>query len=934
MIRALVILALAATTASADPLADLQQEFKTSWFKGGAAAKQTIALGERLLPMLAKAHGERGKPVIEHLVQLAATRMWAGDQRGATADLQRAARAALAAFPDDASLLENIARELTSAGALEEAELVRRRVLAIADKPGADAGMLVMPLDSLATLLQARDKLDEAIALRRRHVALVEGSQWYAAQLPAALIALGVAQALRRDLAGAEATLRKALAATDARWRVTPGLPTRADAAMTLAFVAGARGERDEARTLREQTLLVNEELGTAGAPTLIALAEDAIGRGELDDALALAERVRQLGGGSIRHSATDFQLYASMIIGAVAVARGDRDTAEVALREVLSHSSSPWVLQTLGALYLDIGERARGESLILAARELSKDAIAKRYQAALDVLRLSGQAAEANGKTDEAVRRYRETFEVSEAFLRSVRLGVQEDRLLAILDTLAREQDHVWSLTAAHPTHPGAVELGLTVALLRKGRGLDELAAAARAARDGDPQFQRLVALRRELARAAIAGRDAAKQRELVAEMTKLERTLRASGREPTELPAPSEIIAAVRAKLAANERLVEVVAYQPIAFAGGAGAPIPGQRYLAFILGAKTIAAVDLGASEAIDARVATLRAQVARGRDRPANDPELVAAQRALFDAVLRPLDLAGVSELALSLDGALQLVPFEIARDSTGELVERFAIRYATSGRDLLATKPAAVTEIRIVADPEFSTQPLRFGDVALAPPERLPYTRSEGDEIAKLFPRATVIAGDKATEDAILAGSSPRILHVATHGVFLDDAAPPVSGTRGVDVVTLDEPVAAAPLAPNPMLRSALLLAPDKEGDSIVTAYRLADANLDHTELVVLSACETGLGERKRNQGVFGLRRALLIAGARTVVTSLWRVSDRTTRDLMIAYYKKLLAGRGRAAALRDAALEIRKQQPHPYYWGGFVVVGSAAPLGR
>jgi CHAT domain-containing protein len=112
----------------------------------------------------------------------------------------------------------------------------------------------------------------------------------------------------------------------------------------------------------------------------------------------------------------------------------------------------------------------------------------------------------------------------------------------------------------------------------------------------------------------------------------------------------------------------------------------------------------------------------------------------------------------------------------------------------------------------------------------------------------------------------------------------------------------------------------------------VTALELAGLNLWGTQLVVLSACDTGRGDVKRGQGVYGLRRAFVVAGAETVVMSLWKVDDETTRKLMEAYYTHLLAGQGRATALSEAMRWLRATKPHPHYWAPFIVLGRDAPL--
>ncbi|RYZ12913.1 MAG: CHAT domain-containing protein, partial [Myxococcaceae bacterium] len=99
-----------------------------------------------------------------------------------------------------------------------------------------------------------------------------------------------------------------------------------------------------------------------------------------------------------------------------------------------------------------------------------------------------------------------------------------------------------------------------------------------------------------------------------------------------------------------------------------------------------------------------------------------------------------------------------------------------------------------------------------------------------------------------------------------------------------------------------------------------------------TQLVVLSACDTGRGAVRRGQGVYGLRRAFLVAGAETVVMSLWKVDDATTRTLMETYYRHLLGGEGLATALREAMRELRSAQPHPHYWAPFIAMGRDTPL--
>ena len=137
-------------------------------------------------------------------------------------------------------------------------------------------------------------------------------------------------------------------------------------------------------------------------------------------------------------------------------------------------------------------------------------------------------------------------------------------------------------------------------------------------------------------------------------------------------------------------------------------------------------------------------------------------------------------------------------------------------------------------------------------------------------------------------------------------------------------------------AQNPLLRSGLALAGGNvtQRDGILTALEASGLDLWGTKLVTLSACDTGVGEIQNHEGVYGLRRAFLLAGAETLVMSLWPVSDYITRDAMVSYYGRLREGVGRGDALRQAKFEIFKHSSrrHPYYWASFIQSGEWANL--
>ena len=179
---------------------------------------------------------------------------------------------------------------------------------------------------------------------------------------------------------------------------------------------------------------------------------------------------------------------------------------------------------------------------------------------------------------------------------------------------------------------------------------------------------------------------------------------------------------------------------------------------------------------------------------------------------------------------------------------------------------------------------------------------------------------------------------PRLLHVATHGFFLADPPPPapVEGRRVRPV----PPASHGSLGPeHPLVRAGVALAdanmpPRGPDDGILTALEAAGLDLWGTELVVLSACETGVGTVQNGEGVYGLRRALVMAGAQSQVMSLWKVDDGATREFMEAYYKQLVTGGGRAEAVRQTQLALlaRVERRHPFFWAGFIPLGEWRPL--
>jgi CHAT domain-containing protein len=203
-------------------------------------------------------------------------------------------------------------------------------------------------------------------------------------------------------------------------------------------------------------------------------------------------------------------------------------------------------------------------------------------------------------------------------------------------------------------------------------------------------------------------------------------------------------------------------------------------------------------------------------------------------------------------------------------------------------------------------------------------------------LRKLLPQATFLTKDKATKAALEEVRGPSILHIATHGFFLESQETSTEAKRKVTQRTETRTAERVGQVENPLLRSGLALAGanQTQSEGILTAFETIGLDLWGTKLVVLSACDTGVGEVKNGDGVYGLRRALVLAGAESQMMSLWPVSDRSTRDLMAGYYQRLMEGQGRGEALRAVQLRMLRTgtHKHPYYWAGFIQTGEWANL--
>ncbi|OGF68074.1 MAG: hypothetical protein A2Y62_18345 [Candidatus Fischerbacteria bacterium RBG_13_37_8] len=343
------------------------------------------------------------------------------------------------------------------------------------------------------------------------------------------------------------------------------------------------------------------------------------------------------------------------------------------------------------------------------------------------------------------------------------------------------------------------------------------------------------------------------------------------------------------------------------------------------------------------------------------RPGKDVLIKKEAKILYSLLMKPVEtyLETKTQLFISPDGYLHLLPFEILMtEDERYLIETYQINYVSAGRDIIRFEDTTTAEgaVVLMGDPDYDLgqaekvqatgdegkdeQKIRgvlSGEVSGMEFPRLPETKQEIDAIEKIIEENYHLPvknyqDKQALEDVLFKIESPRMLHLATHGYFLPNEEVTAQDKKMLSAQEMKATVDIG-LA-NPMTRSALVLAGAntsiKEGrdDGIVSAEKVLSLRLRGTELVVLSACETGLGDVKNGEGVFGLKRAFILAGAKTIVMSLWSVPSAETTQLMTNFYDFMSQGKGKAQSLREAKLRMLRDHPNPFYWAAFLLTGE------
>tara|TARA_Y100001968_G_scaffold329173_1_gene377925 strand:- start:846 stop:3827 length:2982 start_codon:yes stop_codon:yes gene_type:complete len=423
-----------------------------------------------------------------------------------------------------------------------------------------------------------------------------------------------------------------------------------------------------------------------------------------------------------------------------------------------------------------------------------------------------------------------------------------------------------------------------------------------------------------------------------------------------PTIKPKTVEI-SEVAESLPQGSVLIEYQRYLPfdwsptkstsIHFKEGSG-PWGDARYLAMILNPNgQVTAIDLGNAAAIDQKIQkALLASQALPEFKQMIDESTKKAEESwneVSELVIKPLKegIGDAETLFISPDAELNRIPFAALTSPQGNglLGEENKIRLLTTGRALLVLGKKFQTTPQqplVIANPDFNKIinpnknieltinsedqfPQRVNALTFKPWAQLDRTESEGRSIQKLT-NARLLMKENATALAIQNYDSPKSLHIASHSFFQE--------TQGEKE--------------NPLQNSAIVLAgankarANSEDDGYLTALEVTKLDWQGTELVVVSGCESGKGDIKAGEGLYGFKRAIAVAGARSSLLSLWKVNDHATAAFMTRFYERLKEGEGRADALAATQKEFRAHRTpewrHPFVWAAFQLSGDWRPI--
>lgn len=909
---------------------------------------QSISHSEQALGILAEAVGRQHPDVAKTLNNLAVAKQRRGDYGDALRCYEEAAEILEAILgrqhPDTATAINNLADWHRSQGDYS----------------------------------QARPLYSEALAIRRQ----VFGDQHV--DTAASWNNLGLLLQETGDYAGAKQAHEKALAICE--HVVGAEHPHTGTALNNLGLLFLLMGDEPTARRYYERAVAVRRAaLGEQNLDTAASLGN--LGRAVLstDGPAAARPLLKAAADGILAAVGDKHPDYATALLGLgyADELAGDAAAAEQAyLRACLvfgrDHPNAALCLDALGSLYLARGDMPKAQTCIEAALASRRKLLGEQHPSTGQSLHQMGQWYYWNANAAESARWLRAALQVGRQNLDLTSTAQSERQQLRMFATLKHRLNDYLSLVLQTP---GDAAEAYAHVLVWKGSVFRQQQQASVAARQPElaPLLEKLRTAASRLATmsfqtTAVTQRDPWRQQvaALSEEREKLESQLASASREFRQAREPVTTQRLAQS-LPSGTVLVDLVefAYSPLPAAVAAERPQLTWRLAAFVVARdRPVALLDLGAVDTVTAAVLAWRRDF--GQSASAKD-----AAAALRRQLWEPLHdhLQGAETVLVSADGALNLFPLAALPGSRPDsyLIEEQAVAMLPVPAGLLADagdddrKPSAASLLLIgdvdfdaageAADPAAAAANASGGLFSFPP---LPAAAEEVRQIGELAQRLLsnqeqeVLSKAAATNQAFRQRAARhRFVHVATHGFFAPPGLRSVLSRpegRGAEPADLGAWELQQPLVGcHPGLLSGLALAGANHagglsaegGAGLLTALEVAALDLHHVELLVLSACETGLGQVASGEGVLGLQRAFQISGVRATVTSLWKVDDQATRELMVRFYTNLWEKKmPKLAALREAQLGMLRggdasrdtsaadDRRSPRHWAAFVLSGD------
>jgi len=863
--------------------------------------------------------------------------------------------------PDTANSLNSLAVLYKSQGAYAKAEPLLLRALRIREKAqGPDHPDTAISLNNLADLYKSQGAYAKAEPLLLRALRIREKA--LGPDHPETATSLNNLAAMYTSLGAygkAEPLYRRALAIREKA--LGPDHPDTATSLNNLARLYRSQGSSAKAEPLYRRALAIREKaLGPDHPETATSLNNlaamytslGAYGKAEPLSLRALAIREKAQGPD---HPDTAISL---TNLALLYVDQGAYAKAEPLLLRALTisekalgsdHPATATRLNNLAVLYVNKGAYAKAENLYSRALAINEKAQGPDHPdtaISLNNLALLNEGQGAYAKAEPLLRR---GIGIQSRFLQGQLPLLPQTARQAQVQALGDD----WEAAFSGAERSGsAADLALFSRLNRYGLLLEIEQRQAQFGRAPDAPQKLGEAIAALTIKIADEASPAAQRRELGKRKEELEREFyRLLPSLKPQLVEPAQVARA----LPAGSVLMEFQRYRPFDVRQKPGQRWGAPHYLALVLspGGKT-RAVDLGPADTIDPLITkALEESQASGGD-PTDLWRHVNAK--VFPAPLLQL-LAGANQWIMAPDGDLSRIPFAALpspRDPQRPLTDSVAVRLISSGRSLLPQSPAntnASSRPLVLADPDYGAAPANTKGWS-----RLPATAKEGLAISDLV-KAELYQQGAATVGVLTNAKGPRLVHIASHGYYAgatslapQAAAPPQTGGPQSAIAGLPANREDA------MLNSGIVLAGANRNlgrdrtpaapsagsqatadDGYLTAKEAAQLQLEGTQLVVLSACDTASGEQQSGEGLFGLQRALSVAGARTTLLSLWKVDDEATAYFMQRYYTLLKQGKGRMEALLAVQKEFRdkprRTEWEDYrYWAAWQLVGDSEPI--